>query len=677
MKAMDTAPYRNDESVSRRLIAWVSSTFLFLLNAWICWQLWFAGFIDQMGSVDGSFIAVSRYVMSHWADLSWFPLWFCGMPFARVYQPGLHVSVAALATVFDLQPERAYHITTAFLYVLGPVTLAWLCYRLTLSQGFSLTTGLLYSLFSPSILLSTAIRNDLGGWTLARRFQALVHYGEGPHIAALTLIPLAVWALHEAIGRDRRRFLPLVAIFTGAVVATNWTGTAGLAMVLIAYFVSQTGNIPLNRALRGLGAILLGYLLICPWVPPSVVSSIPSNAVLSDQSQTVWSSVVCVVILMLLTAALHFAFDRFRTHRVVRFFVLYFLFSGFVVLAKSWGNTSMMPQPHRFHLEMEMALIPAVLAPIWLTWSRWHAAVRAAMLALLLLFCVLQVGNYKEYVRLQTLPLRIQGSIEYRMAKWFQQNAPNQRIFAPGSVSIWMNNFTDTPQMVGCCDQSVPSLEQRIAFYTIYTGSNAGTRDAEIARLWLKSYGASFIGVTGPRSKEVFRGFTNPREFEATLPVLWSDGEDDIIYQVPGRSSSLAHVILPKDEVVRAPVNGNDVGPLEPYVRAIDDATLPLADMRWVNPHRVRVETRLQPSQLVSIQISYAPGWHAFANRSPALVRPDALGLMIIEPQCVGECRIDLTYESGPEAGWTRVVQLVSVALTIGLLLKRKGDPRL
>src|ERR1039458_9531772 len=239
-----------------------------------------------------------------------------------------------------------------------------------------------------------------------------------------------------------------------------------------------------------------------------------------------------------------------------------------------------------------------------------------------------------------------------------------------------MNNFTDTPQMVGCCDQSVPSLEQRIAFYTIYTGSNAGTRDAEIARLWLKSYGASFIGVTGPRSKEVFRGFTNPREFEATLPVLWSDGEDDIIYQVPGRSSSLAHVILPKDEVVRAPVNGNDVGPLEPYVRAIDDATLPLADMRWVNPHRVRVETRLQPSQLVSIQISYAPGWHAFANRSPALVRPDALGLMIIEPQCVGECRIDLTYESGPEAGWTRVVQLVSVALTIGLLLKRKGDPR-
>jgi hypothetical protein len=38
---------------------------------------------------------------------------------------------------------------------------------------------------------------------------------------------------------------------------------------------------------------------------------------------------------------------------------------------------------------------------------------------------------------------------------------------APGSISLWMNMFTEVPQVVGCCDQGVPGIMHRIAMYAI------------------------------------------------------------------------------------------------------------------------------------------------------------------------------------------------------------------
>jgi hypothetical protein len=258
------------------------------------------------------------------------------------------------------------------------------------------------------------------------------------------------------------------------------------------------------------------------------------------------------------------------------------------------------------------------------------------------------------------------------MAKVFQENVYGQRVFAPGSVSIWMNNFTGTPQMVGCCDQSLPSVEQRIAFYTIYSGANAAGREAEIALLWLKAYGVSAIGVTGPRSKEYFHPFGHPAEFNGKLPVLWRDTEDNAVFQVPGRSNSLAHVILCGDAVSRAPVHGNDVEPLQSYVRALDDPAFPSADIRWLDPHHARIRALLKPEHAISVQMTYDPGWRAVANALRTPVRSDALGLIIIEPRCAGDCVVDLTYNGDPAARWTRLGQILAVGLIAALTVGRR-----
>src|SRR5229473_2375144 len=160
---------------------------LLLINITVSRKLWLARFTNQLGSVEGTYISISRYALHHWGDLQWFPLWFCGMPFLQVYQRGFHLTIAALA-------------------------------------------GLLYSLFSPAARVSSVVRADLGGLWLARRYQELVHYGEGPHIAVVTLLPLIILSLDHMsfpTGRNRseRRVgsLTLIALLA-AVVLMNWPG---------------------------------------------------------------------------------------------------------------------------------------------------------------------------------------------------------------------------------------------------------------------------------------------------------------------------------------------------------------------------------------------------------------------------------------------------------------------
>jgi hypothetical protein len=659
--------------VKARQLTAPAAALLFALNAFLISRLWFANWVDQMGSVGGAFMAISRWAMRHWSDLSWFPLWFSGMPFLRVYQPGLHVTVAAFATATGLPVQKAYNIVTAFLYCLGPVTLFWLCYRLTGRRGWAFFSALVYSVFSPSVLFSKVILIDLGSAFFARRYQALVHYGEGPHTAAMTLLPLVIWSLYEAAVARRRAFIPISACLLAALVLTNWTGTVGLVMALTAFFLSYGAKMRREGLLRAAGIGVVAYLLASPWLPPSIVLQVPRNARWSDGVVYGATHALWWLGLVLALVALAWLFERINLDRAFRFFLLFFLFTAVVLMAVLWFQVTLVPQPHRWQLELEMALIPAVLFPLAVGWNRMPRAARYALLAILAAGVAWQVKSYRWYVHYQTLPIDMERTFEYRMAKWYEANLGDKRVFAPGSVSVWMNLFVDTPQMVGCCDQSVPAREQRIAFYTIYLGENAGERDAEISELWLRAYGAAAIGMSGPEGKEFFKAYRNPNKFDGRLPELWREG-DDVIYAIPSRSHSLAHVIRAGQEVSREVENGLDVEPLRKYVAALEDPSLPLASARWLNPHHLRVEAPVERGHIISLQASFAPGWHAIANGSPARLWRDTLGQMLIDPDCAGPCTIDLVYDGGAEAIWTRVLQgggIVICALWLQRLRRR------
>jgi hypothetical protein len=69
---------------------------------------------------------------------------------------------------------------------------------------------------------------------------------------------------------------------------------------------------------------------------------------------------------------------------------------------------------------------------------------------------------------------------------------------------------------------------------------------------------------------------------------------------------------------------------------------------------------------VISVQVSYHPGWHAKVNGQARQIEADGLGLMLIRPQCNGPCDVELDYDGGWEL---RICRYLSFAAIASLLL--------
>ncbi len=608
------------------------SALLFALNVFVCGKLFSVEYQNQLGSIEGSFIAISRYAIGHFGDLKWWPLWFCGMPYHNVYGPVLQHLVAFIAVVGKLSPAFAFHKTVALFYCLGPVTLFWMATRFSGSLACGFWTGLLYSVFSPAAILIPAVRADIGGVWHLRRLYNLIVYGESPHIAALALMPLALIAVDVAIRRGKPVHFLLAAIALAALALTNVTGSVGFALLLVAYILAMgTRRSMAHIALIG----ALAYALAMPWLPPSTIRLIVGNA---QHSQGMNYSIHFLPLVLVLAAAGVCA--RLPLDRFLRFALLLTFLTAAIVLPAYFLKINIVPQPERFQLEFEIGCcFLAGFAIARLPRPKLTGSVAA-------LLCLATLFYDHAFAAKLIQPIDIRKTIEYKEAKWFDQNMAGRRVFAPGSISFWMNVFTNTPQLGGCCDQSVPNFEQRIALYTIYSGQNLGAREAEISLLWLQAYGVHAVGVSRRGSREWYKPFANPDKFEGFLFVLWED-DSDVVYRVPLYSDSLAHVIREAQRISRAPKDGSDVEPLRPYVAAINDPKAPPAKLQWITASHAKIDTQMQAGDLLSVQVTYDPGWRAFVNGSERRVESDALGMLIVHPNCSGPCALDLQYDRG------------------------------
>jgi len=657
------------ESSRRRFTILAAYTAVIVaVNAYVCKNLFGLEFSQRMESIEGSYLSIARWVAGNWSDLTWFPLWFNGMPMQKVYQPGFHFTVAGLSALLGWTPQHAYHFLTAVTYSGGALTLFWLCYAANHDRMQALTAALFYSLLSPTCFLAPLIRADAGGWLSPRRYQILVRYGEGPHISAVALIPVVILVLHCAVSQRNRICIGLAPFALAAVPLANWPGSMGLSLAVLAYCLSQIGAF---RALHWLALIATGgaaYLIASPWLPPSVIVAVIRNAQQSDGTSLGAAQFWPGLILVAACSVLMLIFKWTDTNRWFRFFAFFTLLTGGVSMGREWFGWRFLPQPNRFQVEFEMAFAGALT--YLLIWSARKLPTRVRVIAALLLigFGARQVLHYARYARRLTQPIEITSTIEYQMSKAFEANLHDARVFAPGNVSLWMNMFTDVPQVAGCCDQGIPNQEYRIAVYTIYTGQNAGARDAEISLLWLRAYGANAIGTTGPNSTEFFKPYWNWKKFDGVLPELWRQGEN-VIYRVPRKSADPVRVIPKSAVTLRAPENGLIVEPIQPFVAALEDPAMPPATLRWVDRHEAVIDTETSAGQVIFLQISHDAGWKAIEDGIVLPVNADPLGMSYVEPVKRGPVQLRLVYDGGSEVQLTRVFLGLGLLLTIAMAI--------
>jgi hypothetical protein len=597
-----------------------------------------------MGSIEAVYIGLARYIIQNFGDLSWFPLWYNGIPYQDTYPPLLNWIVALLASIFRCSPAHSYHFAIAVFYCAGPVTLFLLALEFSGSRTYSFFAGLVYSVLSPSAFVIGEIRHEIGLLRL-RRLQALVSWGEGPHVAGLTLIPLAVLSLHRALKRRRPIDLVICAIFFAATALTNWLAGVALFVASLAYLCSTK----LRSGLPALPIAILAYGMAVPWISPSTIRIIEVNAPFMGDFSGVYhamprnlASVAGLAVIVVL------AVRRVTSSLVLRFASIFTFLVAALVLPPFWWKLYIVPQADRYQLELELGLALLVIFALKPLLDRAPRHVPTALAIAALLLAVKPAKSNRRFARYLAAPVKIAETIEYKTAIWLDQTIPQRRVFAPGSTQFWLNAFTDTPQLMGGFDNGIVDQMTRLARYIIVTGDGAGERDAQISVLWLKAMGVHAVVVAGPDSTQAYRDFRNPKKFEGVLPLEWHEG-DDFVYFVPQRTPSLARVMTKTDLVRRNPVTGVDIEPLVPYVAALDNPEFPEAGFRWTSRHAASIQATLSPQQVISIQLSYHPGWHALVNGSTKPIGEDGLGQMYIEPNCDGACSIELFYDGGWE----------------------------
>ena len=225
-----------------------------------------------------------------------------------------------------------------------------------------------------------------------------------------------------------------------------------------------------------------------------------------------------------------------------RFALLVSYLFGITALGRYWFRLSLVPQPERYHLEMDMAFWVALAFLAWPWVARiprraaWGVGIAAA------LACVPVVMHQRRAAREWGKPIDIRTTIEYKTAKWLEANMPGQRVFAPGTIGFWLNAFSDTPELAGGFDNGIVNPMLPHVIYQEYAGDKQ-----QVGIDLLKAYGCDAVIGGGKESAEFYHPYAHAEKFLG-LTELWRE-RGDVIYDVPRRSRSLAHVMRLSDQV--------------------------------------------------------------------------------------------------------------------------------
>lgn len=547
------------------MLLWAYAIGIVWLNLYWVRQVFSVDFSAQPQSIHGTWLAIARLAESHWVTPQWWPYWYGGMPFELTYAPLLPWLTARVGL----------YAVLGLSLCLGPLALFTFAYRLTQKPGWSFLAGIAYSMTAPTELL---FPDGAFGWSHlidARRIYLHIVWDEAPHYLALLFLCLgwrwwaiALAALASAFG-----------VTSAALLAVCWTMTHGEW-----------------RKVATAGVI--GYLVVCPFYPPSLLGVLRANAALFPESAWSTQSWVGLAGVCALLAGLWFATRRLPPY--LRFLLLVTaLFAAIPWLELRWG-IHFLQQPLRYKIELEFALILLATFAVAAIVDRAPRWVRVALLLAVLWPAGQQVVRLRRFSKELIHRSDPAATIEYRTAQWINQHRPGQVVFAPGSIAQWLNAFSNVHQYTGGSYPTAPTTQQQLLMYAVF-----GETNPERSIGLLQTVGVETLVVSGPGSAEFWKPFAKPDQFDGRLRLLWEERGTRIYAVPPG----------------------------------------PTQAVRWLDDSRALV------GGAGTVPINWHAGWRAFnAGGQPAAITFDAQRQIVVSEPVL------LVYDGGTEAKICRVV---------------------
>lgn len=624
-------------------------------NFCLCRELFRTEYLDNFQSNEGILVTLAKF-FAHHPGARWYPLWNIGLPVENTYDPVVPVLLALFSSVTSISLPLALHILCGLFFCLLPVAWFWLIWKWGAPAECAFAAGLLYSLISPSLV---PIRG-LPGLLEYRRLLDVAFYGDIAHMVAVGFLPLALFAMERAARTARTRYFLAAILFSALTGMSDHFGITALALSTLVLAASlDTAEIP-KAALR-IGAIgAATYLCVCRILTPTLLRIISKNSQLLGKDYR-FSKLTLAGWAIVLAGAAAIRFLTARRSFIVRFACL-MAWTFCAIYAVYFGlNIPVLPVTERYDMEVDLAV--SILAAI----GAWQLPVRfrRALLVLALAAAVPQAIAIRRNGLTYLKPADLAHSAAFQGSRWIAANLPGVRIMAGGDPTSWFDYWTDNPQLSGGHDGLAPNFMQQVAVFTVYTDQNAGDRAAFYSIFWMKAFGVGAIYVPGPDCTDKIHPYTHPRKFDGVLPVLWKYG-DAAIYDSTVRSRSLAHLIPASAVVAKRPMHGLDTAPAEAYVQALDNLSPSPPAIRWESPDRIEIEANFAPAQVLSVQATFDRGWKASSQGHRLTVRPDGLGMIVIEPRRPGPAEITLEFTGGPERN---LLLCISLATILGLLL--------
>ena len=630
---------------------------LIWLNLYWCREVFFLDHIGQMNSMHGFWMGLARLAGDAWFAPTWWRYSYDGMPFEYTYAPLVPGLIAAISKLSGWPVGRAFGVVAGFVFCFGPVAMFLMTREITRRAGWSFIACVTYCLFAPSQWLAPDQELAVRHLRDARRILLTFVWDDVPHELALALVCIAVLFLARGLrSRKAGSFVWAGIAMAFALLANAFGATAMLIVLLFLLVTWDTGSLIKNATAVAVCA-LAAYLAMCPFLPPTLLAVISRNAGNSVPTAWTWWSTAALAVIAGGSIGLWFLSRHWKSWYLRFFLLLAWIYSSIPIL-NQW-NLHFLPQSERYKVELEAWL---VLFGVFAVAEFLHGAskaVRVAAVIVLLIPAAAQVRSHRQFAKAMIRSSDVHDTIEYQVADWLQTNLPERRIFAPGTFGQWMNAFTNQPQLGGGSFPTIPSLPIQLPI-TGLTYLNQAEQVADWGTVWLTAFGVDAIVVPGPNSPEYWKPlFKVPEAFQGTMPLLWRE-RDTSIYSVPRRQKSLAHVISETALVKNAPRDFFDLAQIRTYVAAIESAHT-VAEWRWIDDNHGRIQTNLNPGDLISLQITYHPGWKAFAGGKAASITSDGLAQMVIHADCPGPCEVDLSYDGGWEGKLTRLLSVITI----------------
>jgi len=665
---------------------------LWALNIALIFPLFRGEYTQYMLSIESGHISYARYAVQH-PGANWNPLWYAGFPFHLVYPLAFPYLLAALSRILpSLSIPQWYRILTGLMYALGPSTLYLFALYLTRKQSAALATALVYSI-APSFvyLFLSPVRQAAQGFGFAPwQLIAMIFWGEGPHISALTLVPLAALAFLHTLRKPSFVNLVISSVLTASILLTNLFATFALGIILLIELISESF---LGKALykfrSAFGVAMVAYALSAFQYDWSFMNSILASSYAHPENALRLPSSATFILLFLLGGLLFLAVTDFFTGKksLQPLFIAgswSFVF-GALVIGFYTFNLSLAPQPFRYipELQMGVALLAGILFDGGYTALRQgeifrqHGPFLKRFLSTAYLgVALLLLGVSLPFIRASQVITRpgekVEETPEYQIAMWLDEQIDSEkgeRVYATGTPAFWLNVFTDVMQLRGAADNAQPSHWWADISYEINKGES-GT----LTTLWLKTINIRYIVVNYPESGTPWVDFAFPEKLEGLLSPVYSR-HGFKIFEVPLASNRLAEVV-DLEAIRRATIKGlQDEQGLAEFLSTYGSIRGATAAVRYdpsQDPDRLSIEVQgATPDTGILLKMTYDQRWRAQSEGDVLQIERIGPDFMLITPGLAGDFIITMRCGRSLTEQFGLVISLVAALLAImGVLIK-------